>query len=921
MREERKLPGGTWNRRDTEYTPRGYIDRVSTTWTGVPSSWTEYDDYDQFGRPGTITAPDGSQVSLDYHGVREVSRTVTIGTASGETPHTTVEEYDRQGRLFRVTEPPLVNPAGEVFEAASTVSTYGYDPAGRLASVAMVSGIDTQNRNFVYDGRGFLTSESHPEKSMPVLHQDYDARGNSRRKIDGASDLSIAFDRAERVETVFETSGNLLKQFEYASANEGSNLLRGKLKKAWRHNYLSGLSGTPDVTVREEYAYEGVGGRPTRRTTFVDTSEVFRVSAEYHPLGLPAKVCHGAECGAATIEIQYQYDQGLLAKVTGYADPIGYHPNLMLSSMTHANGVIDVWDADPDEMRRPGRIQTTNLASGAPFDTGTFAFDGAGNITAMGSDTFLYDPLSRLSSATVQGFVEENIYDAFGNRTAAKTLGLFRTSPTDPATNRLLGTANRPIDYDTAGNLTTWGTASYTYDPLHMLTRLEDSDSGEDESYVYTADDERVAILETSGGTQTSGRWMLRDFNNQLIRSYTQGAFGGALTPENDYIRRGTQLLAKETPTGTFHAHLDHLGTPRLWTDSAGAFSSRHDYLPFGEEILPGMHTETLRFTGHERDEHQSGGCSGTTTVDNQTLTNGEDFVGCDLLTSSNTTVAGTEEVRFTSGMKIGLGEDFTVAQQAHFVAEMDGNLKLDRQDWDYMHARYCSPWLGRFGSVDPLNSGTLADPQTWNRYSYVDNNPLSFVDPNGRSEKPVHVVHTKRVLRGQGFRSAAIRAISLANVRTDTNLIHRMTPRLHATSVFESDPVANRRGIRKAGKLLDKAIRQANKGRSRRAARTLGMALHTREDAVAHAPVGNLTLTVLEEVFGSGERWATHDARDLSVLFKPASGDPLAAEFDQVVDEQQAVHEEIERALQEMVDRFLSQINEEAERYFRDVQ
>jgi len=39
----------------------------------------------------------------------------------------------------------------------------------------------------------------------------------------------------------------------------------------------------------------------------------------------------------------------------------------------------------------------------------------------------------------------------------------------------------------------------------------------------------------------------------------------------------------------------------------------------------------------------------------------------------------------------------------------------------------------GRFTSPDPLlSSGRIPQPQSWNRYSYVLNRPLSLVDPNG---------------------------------------------------------------------------------------------------------------------------------------------------------------------------------------------
>jgi RHS repeat-associated protein len=51
----------------------------------------------------------------------------------------------------------------------------------------------------------------------------------------------------------------------------------------------------------------------------------------------------------------------------------------------------------------------------------------------------------------------------------------------------------------------------------------------------------------------------------------------------------------------------------------------------------------------------------------------------------------------------------------------------------DYFGARYFGSALGRFTSADPLlNSGRPWDPQTWNPYSYARNNPLAVVDPTG---------------------------------------------------------------------------------------------------------------------------------------------------------------------------------------------
>jgi RHS repeat-associated protein len=51
----------------------------------------------------------------------------------------------------------------------------------------------------------------------------------------------------------------------------------------------------------------------------------------------------------------------------------------------------------------------------------------------------------------------------------------------------------------------------------------------------------------------------------------------------------------------------------------------------------------------------------------------------------------------------------------------------------DFAQARYYGEGLGRFTSVDPkFESAKLDMPQSWNRYSYVINNPLAYTDPTG---------------------------------------------------------------------------------------------------------------------------------------------------------------------------------------------
>jgi len=72
-------------------------------------------------------------------------------------------------------------------------------------------------------------------------------------------------------------------------------------------------------------------------------------------------------------------------------------------------------------------------------------------------------------------------------------------------------------------------------------------------------------------------------------------------------------------------------------------------------------------------------------------------------------------------------------ASQASTALKFTGQERDAETGVDYFGARYMSPWQGRWVSPDPSNLGVdIYLPQTWDRYNYVVNNPLSVVDRNG---------------------------------------------------------------------------------------------------------------------------------------------------------------------------------------------
>jgi RHS repeat-associated protein len=433
----------------------------------------------------------------------------------------------------------------------------------------------------------------------------------------------------------------------------------------------------------------------------------------------------------------------------------------------------------------------TTAATGV-WATGTYVYDGAGNISSIGRTTaaigqrFVYDAYGRLTSGMAADQKQTYTYDRFGNiRTIARgTVTGNAQSPVttttstiklgaDPETNRLslrsIGghAMNASADYDDEGRLTAWHTSggSYTYDALGMTTTWTGAADGKLRRYLYTPNEERLlTVVVAAGGGEVSSEWTLRDARSKVLRCLQRS--GGQWSWKQDYIYLNGALLAAEVDTSakTLHFFSDHLGTPRLITGNGGVQISRHDYLPFGEEVTVGnQDAERLRFTGHERDE---------SALDN-------------------------------------------------------------------MHARYYSGGTGRFLSVDPGGFDRTRS-QSWNRYAYVTNNPLSRVDTDGREELVIGPPRPETLARWTEAQRAAenlkntVRAEAATRGElTVTRIEGRST--LRANWVSENGPVPSGMQVDHIidrqlgggdslgnGKLLDPSVNMSNGARTANALRNM---------------------------------------------------------------------------------------------------
>jgi RHS repeat-associated protein len=264
--------------------------------------------------------------------------------------------------------------------------------------------------------------------------------------------------------------------------------------------------------------------------------------------------------------------------------------------------------AVPQAVKALAYLKPRPNAGPTSWTNGPYGYDGAGNIAAIGSESYVYDPVGHLMSATVRGpdlssmQTQSFTYDGYGNLTNTSKLGQTVSLPTAAATNQLT-----TVHYDAAGRMDVAGVQHYDYDALGMLNVVRLGASSQPHIiYAYTADDERLFAFDVSTGVT---HWTVRGLDNKVLRDFRQN--GANWSVERDYVYRdGLLLAALKSAGGVEHYSLDHLGTPRLVTDASGRKVGYHVYWPFGEEWSAGnaQDASPLQFTGHERDPDPSNG-------------------------------------------------------------------------------------------------------------------------------------------------------------------------------------------------------------------------------------------------------------------------------------------------------------------------
>ena len=457
------------------------------------------------------------------------------------------------------------------------------------------------------------------------------------------------------------------------------------------------IDGNAALTFEEQYTY-GEYGRPFQK---FDASDDFAgVRYHYNSAGYLAKISESAKA----------------VPVTNTNNPVAYYTVTAMNARGQVTGATLGNDVVLDRTYQAdsGYLHTMKATNGSSQELQklTLTFDELGNLTKrhdqglsklMGGpaknmeEVFTYDNLNRLKTTRIAGEASANVdttYDARGNIKTKSGVGTYAYGNTS---NRLVsvtpsgGTAVT-YAYDSNGNLTSGDGRTLSYTSFDKPHTITKG-TGQTVKFAYDGERARYKRSVTTGTGTNAVTTTTYYVGNVEIRNVTGGKQYTRYV-EGHAIVKLTRNDSSRTAISTDYLITDHLGSIDAIADSSGAL----------------LYDLSFDAWGRRR------AADSTFAIINTPATA--------LATLNNLTPRG-----------------FT------------GHEMLDTVGLIHMNGRVYDPRLGRFTSADPIVQFPHYS-QSFNRYSYVFNNPLSYTDPSGYLVKELYnvVVDIVYIVWGDGW-------------------------------------------------------------------------------------------------------------------------------------------------------------------------
>ena len=710
--------------------------------------------HDVNGNQIAVTDAMGNTASFNYD---IVSRLISMTDANGNTNALTYDDLDR---LISVTD-PLGNTASNTYDAVGnrisftdTVGnsmSYSYNPLNQMVEVTDAMGGTVQysydvvgNRIFMTDANGHITNFAYDPLNRPISIIDplghttsntYDAIGNRISLTDAAGSLTTySYDLLNQLVEVTDAMGGTV-QYSYDAVG---NMISMTDANGYTTNYAYDPLSRPTSIIdplshTTSNTYDAVGnivgltdanGNSTsydydalNRLTEIAYDDGQTVSYGYDATGnrLMMIDSHGTT--------NYQYDNlnRLVNVINPDSQTVGYTYDAVSNriQMTYPDGKTMAYGYDANN-RLTGVTDWNSHIAG-------YSYDANSNLIGMTypngmSTEYLYDENNQLielinedSTQVVSSF--EYTLDATGNRQSVAEWFSERFED-ESGIPQVLTTS---YEYDDLYRLTQVNypfeeIVSYNYDPMgnriSMTTTVDEIDKTI--NYVYDASDRLLQSGGTTYDYDNNGNMVRKTENPGRITSYNYDGANRLIALSKIFDKSQKEI---------YNFEYDGDGNRLSKTTINGKRTKSNEYLLDVNINLPQVLTES-------NDKDTTFYAHGLDLISMTDPHRGEFYYHYDGLGSVRSMSDSKESIK-----TIYLYDAF--GQTRKEMGHVDNDFRFTGEQMDdetgliYLRARYYDPNVGRFISKDPF-TGFVSDTQSLNRYSYVRNNPVRFVDPWG---------------------------------------------------------------------------------------------------------------------------------------------------------------------------------------------